>query len=195
MVAVTLPRFSAAVAFAFVLLLTEECGASRSVPQGQETAVGQISFDLVTSTISEECSRGHSNKGIYAILEYRQLNADENNINTAWKELDIIHLTVASNYTHFTSNFTYDDSASGDAVEEDDSPNGMELEESGMELEEGDRDPLVQFRLVQWEHGGGNCNCWWFRGSWRVEAGKQPIPQELTWVITRALLLYLSLIV
>lgn len=193
MVAVTLPRFSAAVAFGFVLLLAEECGASRnerSVPQGQETAVGQISFDLVTSTISEECSRGHSNKGIYAVLEYRQLrqlNADENNLNTAWKELDIIHLTVASNCTHFTSNFTYDGSASGDAVEDDDSPNGMELEESdmeleesGMELEEGDRDPLVQFRLVQWEHGGGNCNCWWFRGSWQVEAGKQPILQELT---------------
>lgn len=142
-------------AVAVIVLLANTTTGIKNESQ-TAAAVGTVSFVLVTNTISE-CDIGLSNGGI-AILEYRQLNLvgngdnDDNSGKISWKQLDKFHLPDASNYTaNFTSNFTYD---------------CKDLE--------GDS-PLVQFRLVQWEHGGGYCNCWGVQGSWEVRAEEKHI--------------------
>ena len=99
-------------------------------------AVGVISLAVTTDTVAR-CDVGLTNPGIHLLLQYRFLS--EANADPAWQHLDLIAIPTPSASQcqyNFTSNFIFD--------EEDDLY---------------DRS-LVQFRLLQWEHGGGYCNCW-----------------------------------
>lgn len=113
------------------------------------TATGQIAFSLTTDTIPD-CDTGLNNGGIYALLEFRQIANNQsgglsgggvNEERSLWQQLDVISIP-ATNTTpcehKFSSNFSYEMPANASV-------------EAG---------PLVQFKLVQWEHGGGYCNCW-----------------------------------
>lgn len=107
--------------------------------------VGSISFALTTDTIAN-CDRGLTNAGVYAILEYRLVtmrnHSEDNNTNdsishSAWHHLGVVSIPASGSSLclhEFSFNFSYVDQVCALVS--------------------------VQFRLVQWEHGGGYCNCW-----------------------------------
>jgi hypothetical protein len=93
--------------------------------------VGTISFAITTDTTAS-CDIGLTNAGIYAVLEYRFLPPEPT---SSWQRVGVISIPPpnSSQCQHEIShNFSY-----------------------------AEQDPdRVQFRVVQWEHGGGYCNCW-----------------------------------
>ena len=108
-------------------------------------AVGAISLAVATDTVAR-CDVGLTNSGIHLLLQHRFLS--EANHDPAWEHLDLITIPTSSASQcqyNFTSNFTFNEDDDDDDDDEDD----------------GFHDhTLVQFRLLQWEHGGGYCNCW-----------------------------------
>lgn len=109
---------------------------------GEATAsAGVVSFSLATDT-EEPCDTGLSNTGVFAVLDYRQIvNVSEQ---VAWIRLGEVSLPPLNGSTDcainssFSFNFTYNTTTTTSTSAH----------------------PQVQFRLVQWEHGGGYCNCW-----------------------------------
>ena len=107
-------------------------------------SAGEVSIGTVLFSIltdtAAECDVGLIHGGVRVNLEYRQINGKEN----TWMLIDVIQITNATNthLHHFNSTFMYS--------------NTLPL--------------LIQFRLIQWEHNGGNCNCWGVAsGNWTVE--------------------------
>ena len=104
------------------------------------TANGTVSLSIITDT-KPQCDVGLTNPGIYNKLEYRQVHASKEE-DEDWRQLGVVSIpTVSSNHImkDFNFDFTYCNT----------------------------HNPLVQFRLIQWEHGGGDCNCWAING-WNV---------------------------
>ena len=125
--------------------------------QSYETvATGWVSFSIITDT-RVECDLGLTNPGIYSKLEYRKiqtLSGSQAENEEDWIELGIVSIPIVnSTYTvqNFSFNFTYSST-----------------------------NPLVQYRLIQWEHGGGDCNCWGVvQDSWMIELENHSIPMQL----------------
>ena len=125
-------------------------------PSYETVATGWVSFSIITDT-REECDLGLTNPGIYSKLEYRKiqtLNGSQTENEEDWIELGIVSIPIVnSTYTvqNFSFNFTYSNT-----------------------------NPLVQYRLIQWEHGGGDCNCWGVvQDSWMIELENHSIPMSL----------------
>lgn len=139
--------------YCLALLVSVQCLVEcRVASTGSSTQVGSISLAITTDTIAR-CDRGLTNAGIYAVLEYRYLRDSPR-----WERVDVIHIPTSESTLcqhNFTFNFTYEDPS--------DPSDPGEL--------------LVQFRLLQWEHGGGFCNCWGVvRGSFWVHTAQHSIP-------------------
>lgn len=142
-----------ALLFSIVMLVTSldfndglDIRRKRAVSPETETlsrSVGRISFALTTDTTAD-CDRGLTNGGVYAILEYRLVilgNQTEENSNTSlWHHLGVVSIPASSS-SRCLHEFTFNVSYVRSCVS------------VNMEV-------YVQFRLVQWEHGGGYCNCW-----------------------------------
>lgn len=133
-------------------VLVVQCLIFSSVSSRNE--VGTISFSI-TSDTTAACDSGLTNAGIYAVLEYRHLQDP-----TSWEQVGEISISAANSSSQcqheLAFNFTYP---------QDFSPAEVEL-----------GDVLVQFRLLQWEHGGGYCNCWGIvPGSCRVQTASHNI--------------------
>ena len=126
------------------------------------SAVAQVSFSLRTDT-TEECDTGLTNAGIFAVLDYELVSADddegesEGSVVTGWQRLDTV--STASSSPSGTSN-----SSSGTSC----NTYSFSYNFTYQQEEEGAW-PQVRFRLLQWEHGGGFCSCWGLvRNSFRV---------------------------
>ena len=133
-VAVQVMSLLARVLLRLVLL---QCLMLSSVSSRSEVAT--ISFAIITDTVAK-CDIGLTNAGIYAVLEYRNLQEDP----ITWEHVGVVSIPApnSSQCQHnFSMDFTYQHNSSSSSAEES-------------------QDALVQFRLLQWEHGGGFCNCW-----------------------------------
>lgn len=116
--------------FALVLVYLY-CLVLPSVTIRSETVT--ISFAITTDTTAI-CDTGLTNAGIYAVLEYRDLQEDP----VTWEHVGVVSIPAPnSSQCQHNMVFKYQQNSSSPAVE-----------------------PRVQFRLLQWEHGGGFCNCW-----------------------------------
>ena len=128
------------------------------------SAVAQVSFSLRTDT-TEECDTGLTNAGIFAVLDYELVSADddegesEGSVVTGWQRLD----TVST-----ASGGTSSSSSSGTSSGTSCNTYSFSYNFTYQRAEEGAW-PQVRFRVLQWEHGGGFCSCWGLVGnSFRV---------------------------
>ena len=136
------PKFLSLVMLA-VLSLTE-ARSQRSIPQ----AFGSIALALSTDTTTT-CDTGLTHGGVHITLEYRQVNLTSEVNHSRWERLGVVNIPSSESNRcqhHFSFNFSYMDR---DRLSSSQGEGGQTGEELGM-----------QFRLVQWEHGGGYCNCW-----------------------------------
>jgi len=106
-----------------------------------------VSFALVTESV-EVCDEGLTNGGVFAVLTLRLGSGGEPAVYGEWLDGGIVNVSsVPDGIDNFTLDFDWD----------------LEPEAK-----------WVQFRLVQWEHGGGYCNCWGVvPGSWSVASKSQ----------------------
>ena len=143
-----------------LLLLGQSCLQFSGISPATAVEV-QVQFTLVTDTISS-CDTGLTNAGIYAVLEYRLRDGMDGAV-LPWIRLNETSIPPGDCEQNFT--FTCDISLSA-------------LCNTGEADREGDS-PLLQFRLVQWEHGGGFCNCWGVKSNtWRVQVEGQDYTYE-----------------
>ncbi len=93
------------------------------------------------------CDQGLTRPGINAALQRRQVERDSTD-KYPWQTLGVVHIAASGSDTCQPFSFKFNST-----VDE------------------------VQFRLVQWEHGGGYCNCWGVvPGSWSVTVGGANVP-------------------
>ena len=109
-------------------------------------ANGMVSLFIITDT-KPECDVGLTNPGIYIKLEYRQVHVSNSYTEEEedWRNLGVASILTHNVIVNFNFNFTYCNT----------------------------NNPLVQFRLIQWEHGGGDCNCWAIN-EWNVNIQNRP---------------------
>ena len=107
------------------------------------SSTSNVSLSITTKTVAE-CDVGLIHEGVHVNLEYRQVDGgDGDDDGTPLLPAPWIPIGQITD-SYFNSTFTYINRTS----------NG----------------PLIQFRLIQWEHNGGNCNCWGIAsGSWTVQ--------------------------
>lgn len=102
--------------------------------QESKNQMGSISFAITTDTIAR-CDSGLTNAGVYAVL-CRNLKES-----SSWDPVGEIAIPPITSDSpcqkEFSFNFTY--------------PSLTTADSGGF---------MVQFRLLQWEHGGGYCHCW-----------------------------------
>ena len=139
---------------------------SEPQPSYETVATGWVSFSIITDT-RVECDLGLTNPGIYNKLEYRKiqsLNGSQAE-NEDWIELGIVSIPIVnSTYTVQNSSFnlTY------------------VVQNFSFNFTYSNTNPLVQYRLIQWEHGGGDCNCWGVvQDSWMIELENHSFPMPL----------------
>ena len=140
-----------------LLLLGQSCLQFSGISPASAVEV-QVQFTLVTDTISS-CDTGLTNAGIYAVLEYR-LRDGMNGAVLPWIRLNKTSIPPGDCERNFTFTSQFPDPQ-------------FPICNTG----EGGR--LLQFRLVQWEHGGGFCNCWGVKiNTWRVQVEGQDYTDE-----------------
>ena len=140
---------------------------SEPQPSYETVATGWVSFSIITDT-RVECDLGLSNPGIYSKLEYRKiqtLSGNQTENEEDWIELGIVSiLIVNSTYAVQNSSFNFT----------------FAMQNYSFNFTYSNKNPLVQYRLIQWEHGGGDCNCWGVvQDSWMIELENHSIPMQL----------------
>ena len=160
--------------FLHLLLMYNIIGIDAGTSNGSEpqqsyetVATGWVSFSIITDT-RVECDLGLTNPGIYSKLEYRKiqtLSGSQAENEEDWIELDTVSIPIVnSTYAvqNFSVNFTYT------------------VQNFSFNFTYSNTNSLVQYRLIQWEHGGGDCNCWGVvQDSWMIELENHSIPMQL----------------
>ena len=127
------------------LLLQHHFGGIISASRVTTNSSLVVGFSLVTNT-EKACNIGLTNQGVYLLLEYREISAEASMHSkgglSPWKQLDTI--SISNQCIGCRHNIS-----------------------SVLMLR---RLESVQFRLIQFEHGGGCCNCWGLiPSSWTVQ--------------------------
>ena len=162
--------FNHSALFCLLLLISRDLGLAnghrfskplsrpRRSLQDDNEVTGELSFSLSLHS-TKDCDLGLTNGGLYSILEYRLLQSKDPVGDSTWEEISVISISTENCtqcFHNFSRKFTYWKST------DESIPS------------------LVQFRLVQWEHGGGECNCWAVvPGSWVMRAENNSVQHLL----------------
>lgn len=113
-----------------ILLAIASLVQNLNLCSSQDSAV-TVSFTIITET--EQCDdTGLLDVAAGVVVQYRTTDdQDTRPSESEWKRIDVISINGTCNRA-----FSYH----------------LELEQ--------ERQELLQLRLLQWEHGGGFCNCW-----------------------------------